>query len=69
VLPWFKLIWADSGYNAQQVNTTVAKIPSLRIEIVKRSDDMKGFVLVPRSPSSFLHQSSRNQANRTIVVF
>ena len=46
--PWLELVWADSGYNAHQVNTAVAKIPSLRIEIVKRSDDMKGFVLLPR---------------------
>jgi transposase len=46
--PWLELVWADSGYNAHQVNTAVAKVPSLRIEIVKRSDDMKGFVLLPR---------------------
>ncbi|WP_256366386.1 IS5 family transposase [Methylosinus sp. Ce-a6] len=46
--PWLELVWADSGYNAHQVNTAVAEIPSLRIEIVKRSDDMKGFVLLPR---------------------
>lgn len=46
--PWLELVWADSGYNAHQVNTAVAKIPSLRIEIVKRNDDMKGFVLLPR---------------------
>ena len=46
--PWLELVWADSGYNARQVNATVAKVPSLRIEIVKRSDDMKGFVVLPR---------------------
>ena len=46
--PWLELVWADSGYNAHQVDTAVAKVPSLRIEIVKRSDDMKGFVLLPR---------------------
>jgi transposase len=46
--PWLELLWADSGYNAHQVDAAVAKVPSLRIEIVKRSDDMKGFVLLPR---------------------
>ena len=46
--PWLELLWADSGYNAHQVNAAVAKVPSLRIEIVKRSDDMKGFILLPR---------------------
>ncbi|WP_348273271.1 transposase [Methylocapsa sp. D3K7] len=46
--PWLELVWADSSYNVHQVNAAVAKVPSLRIEIVKRSDDMKGFVLLPR---------------------
>lgn len=46
--PWLELVWADNGYNARQVNATVAKIPGLRIEIVKRSDDIKGFVVLPR---------------------
>jgi transposase len=46
--PWLELVWADNGYNARQVKATVAKIPSLRIEIVKRSDDIKGFVVLPR---------------------
>ena len=46
--PWLELIWADGGYNAWQVDAAVAKVPLLRIEIVKRSDDMKGFVVLPR---------------------
>ena len=46
--PWLELIWADSGYNAWQVEAAVAKVPVLRIEIVKRTDDMKGFVVLPR---------------------
>lgn len=46
--PWLELVWADSGYNAHQVNAAIAKVPSLRLEIVKRSDDRNGFVLLPR---------------------
>jgi transposase len=46
--PWLELIWADGGYNAWQVDDAVAKVPPLRMEIVKRSDDMKGFVVLPR---------------------
>jgi transposase len=46
--PWLELIWADSGYNAHQVSAAVAKVPSLRIEIIKRSDAIKGFVVLPR---------------------
>jgi putative transposase len=45
---WLELVWADGGYNAHQVKDVAAKIPGLRVEIVKRSDDMKGFVVLPR---------------------
>ena len=45
---WLELIWADGGYNACQVDAAVAKVPPLRMEIVKRSDEMKGFVELPR---------------------
>jgi putative transposase len=45
---WLELIWADGGYNARQVKEAVAKQPGLRVEIVKRSDDTKGFVVLPR---------------------
>ncbi len=46
--PWLELIWADGIYNAHQVDAAVAKVPVLRIEIVKRTDDMQGFVVLPR---------------------
>ena len=46
--PWLELIWADGGYNAWQVEAAVAKVPRLRLAIVKRSDDLKGFVVLPR---------------------
>ncbi len=43
--PWLDMVWADGGYKARQVDQAVAKVP---IEIVKRSDDMTGFVVLPR---------------------
>ena len=46
--PWLELVWADGGYNARQVAAAVAKVPVLRMEIVKRSDNLKGFVVQPR---------------------
>lgn len=46
--PGLELVWADGAYNAHQVTATVAANQPLRIEIVKRSDDMKGFVVLPR---------------------
>jgi hypothetical protein len=38
---------SERAYNAWQVDAAVAKVPLLRMEIVKRSDDMKGFVVLP----------------------
>ena len=46
--PWLELVWADAGHNARQVKDAVARSPGLRLEIVKRSDDTKGFVALPR---------------------
>ena len=46
--PWLELVWADNGYNAWQVAAAVAKVPVLRLEIIKRSDDLKGFAVLPR---------------------
>jgi hypothetical protein len=34
--------------SAWQVDAAVAKVPLLRMEIVKRSDDTRGFVVLPR---------------------
>jgi transposase len=46
--PWLELIWADGGYNAWQVDAAVAKVPRLRLAIVKRCDTMKGFAVLLR---------------------
>ena len=43
---WLELIWADGGYNAWQVDAAVAKVPRLRLAIVKRNEDVKGFVVL-----------------------
>jgi transposase len=39
--PELELVWADGGYNAHQVKTAVAANPGLRLEIVKRNDNVK----------------------------
>jgi putative transposase len=46
--PWLEVVWADGGYNARQVAAVVAKSAWLRLEIVKRSDAARGFVVLPR---------------------
>lgn len=46
--PWFELVGADGGYDVHQVKDAVAGVPTLRMGIVKRGDDMKDFVVLPR---------------------
>jgi transposase len=46
--PWLEFIWADGRYNAWQVDAAVAKVPRLRLAIVKRCDTLKGFAVLPR---------------------
>ncbi|MDF2267367.1 IS5 family transposase [Streptomyces coacervatus] len=41
------LIWADSGYTGRLVTWAKEKL-QLTLQIVKRSDDMTGFVVLPR---------------------
>ncbi|WP_234367355.1 transposase [Streptomyces pluripotens] len=41
------LIWADGGYSGRLVTWAREKL-QLTLEIVKRSDDMSGFVVLPR---------------------
>lgn len=45
-----RLIWADGGYAGQLINwvRSLRKRNSVRLEIVKRSDDLKGFKVLPR---------------------
>ena len=48
-LSWLRLLWVDGGYTgdsfAQWVKTLRAK---LAVEVVKRSDDVQGFKVLPR---------------------
>jgi len=45
---WLEPIRTVGGYNVWQVDGAAAKVPPLCMEIVKRRDDMKGFVVLPR---------------------
>uniref|UniRef100_UPI00315894B7 transposase n=1 Tax=Streptomyces sp. WZ-12 TaxID=3030210 RepID=UPI00315894B7 len=42
-----KLVWADGGYAGRLVDWATEKL-QLTLEIVKRSDDCAGFVVLPR---------------------
>ena len=47
---WFKrlqLIWADGGYAGKLIQWVARYCQPWKLEIVKRTDDMKGFKLLP----------------------
>ena len=45
--PTLEHVWADGAYRGQ-VMDDVARETGLRVEVVKRNDDMSGFVVLPR---------------------
>ena len=46
--PWLHHVFADGGYAGDKLKDAMAKLGDWTIEIVKRSDCAKGFVLLPR---------------------
>ena len=49
LFPFLKRLFADSAYEGPIFETELASIlPRLKTEIVKRSDQVKGFVVLPR---------------------
>ena len=46
--PRLKLIWADGGYAGPKLGDWVKRFCHWVLEIVKRSDDVKGFVVLPK---------------------
>ena len=47
----FGMLFADSGYQGPKFAKALAKVlPHLDIEIVKRSDQVSGFVVLPKAP-------------------
>jgi len=47
---WLKLIWADGGYGGKLVEdiAQITRHRKVKLEIVKRSDDVKGFKVLPK---------------------
>lgn len=48
VLPWLRYVFADAGYAGDKLERALAKLGAWTLEIVRRADDAKGFVLLPR---------------------
>src|SRR6266850_1407670 len=46
---WLRLMWVDGGYSGETFAQWVQEIrPKLKVEVVKRSDDVKGFRVLPK---------------------
>ena len=46
---WLRKLWVDGGYSGQPFADWVKEQrPKLKVEVVKRSDDMEGFEVLPR---------------------
>ena len=48
LFPFLLKLYADGGYQGPEFRQAVAKILRVNIEIVKRSDQDKGFVVLPK---------------------
>ena len=47
--PFLKKLFADGGYQEAEFQKALARLlPQLKTEIVERSDQIKGFVVLPR---------------------
>jgi len=47
--PFLRTLFADAGYQGRKFQQALAKIlPHLKADIVKRSDQAKGFVVLPK---------------------
>jgi transposase len=47
--PFLKILFADSAYQGPKFATGLAQVrPNLNVEIVKRSDQVSGFVVLPK---------------------
>jgi transposase len=46
--PWLRHVFADAAYAGEKLRTALADIGTWTIEVIKRSDTAKGFVLLPR---------------------
>ena len=46
--PWLRHVFADGGYAGDKLRHALANLGTWTIEILKRSDAAKGFVLLPR---------------------
>ncbi len=47
-MPWLRHVFADGGYAGDKLEQALAKLGAWTLEIVRRSDPSKGFLLLLR---------------------
>jgi transposase len=60
-VPWLRHVFADGGYAGEKLKEALKDHGEWTIEIVKRSDTAKGFVLLPRRWVGTLAWLNRNR--------
>lgn len=48
LLPWLRHVFADAGYAGEKLEQALATLGTWTLEIIRRADDAKGFVLLHR---------------------
>jgi transposase len=48
LLPWLRHVFADAGYAGDKLERALAPLGTWTLEIIRRADDAKGFVLLHR---------------------
>jgi len=48
LFPWLRHVFADGAYAGEKLETALAGLGQWRLQIVKRSDQAKGFEVLPR---------------------
>src|SRR5271165_4479948 len=46
--PWLRHVFADAAYAGEKLRNALAEMGTWSIEVIKRSDTAKGFILLPR---------------------
>jgi transposase len=58
--PWLRNIFADGGYTGPKLRQALAEHGDWSLEIIKRSDTAKSFIVLPRRLGQFSTEINRH---------
>ena len=69
MFPFLQKLFADGGYQGPEFSTALAKVrPHLNVEIVKRSDRAKGFVVLSKRWIVTLYNVARSRSFWSVIL-